>query len=124
MTITLDELLTPEPGTTIINAGRHAGGREIRGAVRYRPSDLLEPEHLALPIAREDPLVLYAEHGSDDHLLRIAGKLAGDGFEDVRVFEGTLADYERAGGETQAPSIEQAVPPMRPDEVQSLDRRI
>jgi len=29
----------------------------------------------------------------------------------VRVYEGTLAAYEQAGGETQAPSMQQIIPP-------------
>lgn len=124
MTISLDELLALEPGTTIINAGRHAGRREIRGAVRYRPHDLLEPDHLALPLDREEPVVIYGEHGAGDELRRIATKLSGDGFADVRLFEGTLSDYEAAGGATQEASIEQEVPPQQPEQVQSLDRRI
>ena len=46
MTITVDELLQLPSGATVINAGKHAGSREIRGAIRYRPSDLLETPHL------------------------------------------------------------------------------
>jgi hypothetical protein len=64
MAISIDDLLTLPHGATIINAGRHAGKREIRGAIRYRPSDLLAPDHLALPIARQRPVVLYAEGGA------------------------------------------------------------
>lgn len=120
----LDELLRPDRKATIINAGDHQGSREIRGAVRYRPSDLLEPEHLALPIAHDAPVILYAAHGPTDKLQKIAEKMRGDLFTDVRVFEGTLKDYENAGGETQDASIEQGVPPMRADEAQKLDRRI
>jgi hypothetical protein len=123
-TTSLNELIAAGPKVTIINAGDRQGAREIRGAVRYRPSDLLEPEHLALPIAREQPVILYAAHGPTEKLREIADKLRGDGFADVRVAEVTLADYEQAGGETQEPTLEQVVPPMRPDEVQDLDRRL
>ena len=31
------------------------GKREIRGAIRYRPHDLLEPEHLVLPLEHDRP---------------------------------------------------------------------
>jgi len=123
MAITIEELLALRNGATIINAGRHAGKREIRGAIRYRPTDLLEPDHLALPIARERPVVLYAEGGVDNELEEVATKLRGDEFTDVRVLAASLADYEKAGGATQEPSTEQVVPPQRPDEVQDLDRR-
>ena len=124
MAISVEDLLALRSGATIINAGSHAGKREIRGAIRYRPSDLLEAEHLALPIARERPVVLYAEGGADTSLERIAQKMRADDFSDVRVFSGTLREYEAAGGDTQEASTEQVVPPQRPSEVQDLDRRL
>jgi hypothetical protein len=123
-TISLDELLRPGPNATIINAGEHAGKREIRGAVRYRPADLLVPPHLALPIPHDGSVILYAEHGPTERLHEIAAKLEGDGFTDVRIFDGTLAEFEAGGGATQDPSLEQTVPPQQPDEVNRLDRRL
>lgn len=111
MSITEGELLAHDPHTTIINAGQSAGRREIRGAIRYSPSELLEADHLALPIAKEDRVILYAEHGHDDMLERIADRMRTDGFQDVRIYEGTLAAYEQAGGETQEPSMQQIIPP-------------
>jgi hypothetical protein len=113
MSITAD-LLAQDPHITVINAGKHPGHREIRGAVRYNPHELLEAEHLALPIAHEGAVVLYAEHGATDELERIADRMHADGFLDVRVYAGTLADYEQAGGETQEPSMEQIIPPSKP----------
>jgi len=124
MGMTVDDLRSLPNGATIINAGKHAGSREIRGAIRYRPSDLLEPDHLALPIARERPVVLYAENGETDELHRIAEKMRGDDFKDVRVLGASLADWESVGGATQDASTEQVVPPQRPDQVQDLDRRL
>jgi hypothetical protein len=110
MSITAD-LLANDPHVTVINAGKQPGPREIRGAVRYSPHELLDAEHLALPIAHEGAVVLYAEHGANDELERIADRMRADGFRDVRVYDGTLADYEQAGGETQAPSMQQVIPP-------------
>ncbi len=124
MSITAADLLTRDPRTTIINAGKSAGKREIRGAVRYRPHDLLEADHLALPIAHDSRVVLYAENGDHEALEKIADKLRAEGFTDVSVYDGTLAAYEEAGGETQEASMEQVVPPSQADEVQALDRRI
>jgi rhodanese-related sulfurtransferase len=109
MSITADGVLTQNPRTTIINAGK----REIRGAVRYSPHELLAADHLALPIAHGDPVILYAEHGNDENLGRIAEKMRADGFSHVRVYEGTLAAYEQAGGETQEASLQQVIPPTR-----------
>jgi rhodanese-related sulfurtransferase len=111
MSITAGEVLTQNPRTTIINAGKNPGKREIRGAIRYDPHELLKADHLALPIAHDAPVVLYAAHGNDESLNRIAEKMRADGFSDVRVYEGTLAAYEQAGGETQEPSTQQIIPP-------------
>jgi rhodanese-related sulfurtransferase len=111
MDTTESDLLAGDPHTTIINAGKSPGRREIRGAIRYDPKELLEADHLALPIAHEDRVILYAEHGHDDTLQRIADRMRADGFEDVHVYEGTLQAYEQAGGQTQEPSMQQIIPP-------------
>jgi rhodanese-related sulfurtransferase len=124
MSMTAEDLIGMTSGATIINVGKHGGSREIRGAIRYRPSDLLDAEHLALPIARERPVVLYAEGGASDELGQIAEKFRSDGFKDVRALDASLHDYEQAGGETQEASMEQVVPPHRSEEVQTLDRRL
>jgi 3-mercaptopyruvate sulfurtransferase SseA len=122
---TVDELRAlAEAGATVLNVGKHQGHREIRGAVRYRPSDLLTPERLAIPIAPDKPVVLYDEKGDGDLTRRIAEKLEQNGFTDVRILAGGFAAWEQADGPTQEPSMEQVVPPMRESEVQRLDRRI
>jgi 3-mercaptopyruvate sulfurtransferase SseA len=125
MEITVEELRAlAGTGATILNVGKHQGRSEIRGAVRYRPHDLLTPEHLAIPIAPDKPVVLYDEKGDGDLTGQIAEKLAQDGFADVRTLQGGFAAWEAAGGETQEASLEQVVPPMRASEVQELDRRV
>ena len=125
MQITADELLAlGDSGATIVNVGQHQGRREIRGAIRYRPHDLLTPDHLALPLAQDRPVVLYDEKGDGDLTLQIAEKLRASGFEDVRILTGGFPAWEAAGGPTQEPSFEQVVPPTRPSQVQTLDRRI
>ena len=122
MEITVEQLLAlGATGTTIINVGKHAGSREIRGAVRYRPHDLLASEHLALPV--DKPVVLYDENGDGKQTGEIAQKLAAAGF-DARILHGGFAAWEKAGGATQEASFEQIVPPTEPSEVQELDRRL
>ena len=124
MDISVDELRAlGESGATIVNAGRHQGSKEIRGAIRYRPHDLLEPEHLMLPLPPDRLIVLYDERGEGD-LAKIAARLTGEGYRDVRTLRGGFAAWEQAGGATQEPSMEQVVPPSRPSEVQELDRRV
>lgn len=103
-------------GATVLNVGNHAGHREIRGAVRYRPHDLLAAERLAIPLAPDQPVVLYDETGDGDATEPIAAKLRENGFTDVRVLAGGFAAWEGAGGETQEPSMEQVVPPTAPSQ--------
>ena len=125
METTVEELHTlAGSGATILNVGKHGGHREIRGAIRYRPHDLLTPDHLAIPIAADKPVVLYDEHGNSDLTKQIAEKLTANGFKDVRTLQGGFAAWEKAEAPTQEPSIEQVVPPTHRSEVQKLDRRI
>jgi 3-mercaptopyruvate sulfurtransferase SseA len=124
MQITVDELRALGNSATIVNVGQHAGSREIRGGIRYRPHDLLTPDHLALPLAQDRPVVLYDEKGDGELTEQIAQKLRASGFGDVRVLKGGFAAWEAAGGPTQEPSLEQVVPPTHVSEIQELDRRI
>ena len=125
MTITIDELIAlGQNGATVINAGKHAGSREIRGAIRYRPDDLLTASHLALPLATDRPIVLYDERGSGKQLEEIAEKLRTNGYPDVRILDGGFAAYDAANEPVQEGSTEQVVPPTKPHEVQALDRRV
>jgi 3-mercaptopyruvate sulfurtransferase SseA len=125
METTADELRAlADTGATILNVGKHQGHREIRGAVRYRPHDLLTPDHLAIPIAPDKSVVLYDEKGGSDLTNDVAEKLRASGFTDVRTLQGGFAAWEQAGGPTQEASLEQVVPPTRASQVQELDRRV
>ncbi len=112
-----------EGAATVIDVGKHTGKREIRGAIRYRPDDLLTAERLTLPLANDKPVVLYDEHGDDARTQEIAKKLRARGFQ-VDVLEGGFAAWTTDDGPVQEASMEQVVPPARADEVQELDRRI
>jgi 3-mercaptopyruvate sulfurtransferase SseA len=125
MLISLDDLRSLGPnGATIVNAGQHAGSSEIRGAIRYRPDDLLTATHLVLPIATDRPVVLYDEDGRGRRTAELADKLVANGYPDVRILDGGFAAYVAANEPTQEPSAEQVVPPSKREEVQALDRRL
>jgi rhodanese-related sulfurtransferase len=125
MDITVDELRALEnTGAAILNVGKHAGHREIRGAVRYRPHDLLTPDHLTIPLATDKPVILYDENGDGDLTQQIAEKLQSNGFTDVRTLQGGFAAWQKVDAPTQEPSMEQVVPPTHPSEVEELDRRV
>ncbi|HZO95355.1 MAG TPA: rhodanese-like domain-containing protein [Candidatus Baltobacteraceae bacterium] len=122
--MTVDELHSlGENGATILNVGKHAGHEEIRGAVRYRPHDLLVAERLVLPLAPDKPVVLYDERGGESDTERIAEKLRAEGFR-VEVLDGGFAAWSDANGPTQQPSMDQVVPPSRAGEAGKLDDRI
>jgi rhodanese-related sulfurtransferase len=125
MTISVDELLhLGENGATIVNAGKHAGRQEIRGAIRYEQSDLIDAEKLTLPIATDRPVVLYGEREPDDVLETVAEKFRRSGFPDVRLLSGGFKAYEDAGGPVQEASVQQVVPPHNVSEVQEFDKRL
>jgi len=124
MNITVDELLQlGENGATIVNAGKHAGRREIRGAIRYEQSDLVEAEKLTLPIATDKPVVVYGESDPDENLEAIAENFRQSGFPDVRLLRGGFRAYEDAGAPVQEASVQQIVPPHKAAEVQEFDKR-
>jgi len=68
--------------------------------------------------------VLYDQHGGSRETEQIAEKLRANGFGDVRILADGFDGWEKTNGETQEPSMEQVVPPMRPSEAQELDRRV
>ena len=124
-TITADELLAyGEKDLTIIDVGNHVGRKEIRNAIRYRPTDLLAPDHLTLPLPVDRKIVLYGAEGSSERIEAIAERFERSGFADVAILSGGFTAYEKAGGATQEASVEQVVPPSRPQEASELDRRI
>jgi 3-mercaptopyruvate sulfurtransferase SseA len=125
MNITVDELLQlGENGATIVNAGKHAGRREIRGAIRYEQSDLVEALRLTLPIATDKPVIVYGESDPDETLEKVAANFRQSGFADVRLLSGGFKAYEDAGAPLQEASIQQEVPPHKLAEVQAFDKRL
>jgi rhodanese-related sulfurtransferase len=123
MNLTTAQLLDEIGRATVIDVGRHAGSRQIAGAIRYRPDDLLRAERLLLPVDRERAVVLYGTRGWDRQFEEIAEKFRQNGFSNVRIYGGSLQDFEDAGGRTEDSSYEESVPPSEPDEVNVLDRR-
>ena len=115
MNISSEELCAHDAvSVTIIDVAKHVGSTEIRGAIRYRPDDLLRATHLTLPIATDRPLVLYDARGDDERLAELAAKFRANGYPDVRILTGVFAAYEALGGPTQEASTEQIIPPSKP----------
>lgn len=91
-----------------LDVRKHARGEQIRGAVRYDPKALLGEERLALPLAHDRRIVVYAE--DDDDAARIAGRLRDQGYAKAAVLAGGLEAWKAAGLPTEALTQEQPVP--------------
>ena len=109
--MTLDDLRSAGDGVTLLDVSGHTPKAEIRGAIRYRPHDLLAGERLVLPIAHDRPVVLY-DDAKGQHAFEVAQRLRDSGL-DVRVLDGGIDAWREAGGATQEPSLEQIVPPTQ-----------
>lgn len=92
----------------VLDARKHPGKEQIRGAVRYDERALLSEERLTLPLPHDRPIVVYAD--SDDDAERIAERLREQGFSHAVVLEGGFAAYREAGLPTEELTQDQPVP--------------
>lgn len=92
----------------VLDARRHPGKQQIRGALRYDERALLAEERLALPLPHDRPIVVYAD--SEDDAERVAGRLREQGFSHATVLEGGFEAYEQAGLPTEELTQEQPIP--------------
>lgn len=94
--------------TPVLDARRHPGKEQIRGAVRYDERALLTEERLTLPLPHDRPIIVYAD--SDDDAQRVAERLREQGFSHAVVLEGGFEAYQKAGLPTEELTQEQPVP--------------
>lgn len=94
--------------TPILDARRHPGKEQIRGALRYDERALLTEERLTLPLPHEGRIVVYAD--SDEEADRVASRLREQGYEQAAVLEGGFDAYRQAGLPTEEITQEQPVP--------------
>lgn len=92
----------------IIDARTHQGKEQIRGAVRYDPKQLLSEEHLALPIAHDERVVVYSD--DDERAGQIAEHLRDQGYKNAAVLAGGLEAYRNAGLPLEQATQEQPIP--------------
>lgn len=92
----------------VLDARRHPGKAQIRGAVRYDERALLGEERLALPLPHEGRIVVYADSESDAE--HVARRLGEQGYANVAVLDGGFDAYVRAGLPTEELTQEQPVP--------------
>jgi rhodanese-related sulfurtransferase len=92
----------------ILDARRHPGKEQIRGALRYDERALLSEERLTLPLPHEGRIVVYAD--SDDDAQRVAARLREQGYEQAAVLDGGFDAYREAGLPTEEITQEQPIP--------------
>jgi rhodanese-related sulfurtransferase len=92
----------------IVDARRHPGKQQIRGALRYDERALLTEERLTLPLPHEGRIVVYAD--SEEDAQRVAERLREQGYEQAAVLEGGFEAYRQAGLPTEDITQEQPVP--------------
>ncbi|HET6896072.1 MAG TPA: rhodanese-like domain-containing protein [Candidatus Baltobacteraceae bacterium] len=92
----------------IVDARRHPGKQQIRGALRYDERALLTEERLTLPLPHEGRIVVYAD--SEEDAQRVAERLREQGYEQAAVLEGGFEAYQQAGLPTEEITQEQPIP--------------
>lgn len=94
--------------TPIVDARKHRGKAQIRGAVYYDPDALLGTAELSLPMAKERPVAVYAD--DDERAQRIVDKLRASGFEHAEAIVGGIEGWRDAGLPTEELTQEQPIP--------------
>lgn len=92
----------------IVDARKHRGKVQIRGAVYYDPEAMLESSELSLPMAKERPVAVYSDDG--ERAQRIVEKLRASGFEHAEALLGGIDAWRDAGLPTEEPTQEQPIP--------------
>lgn len=91
----------------VLDARKHPGKEQIRGAVRYDERALLAQEHLTLPLPHDGRIVVYAD--SEDEAERVAARLREQGYAQAAVLEGGFEAYRQAGLPTEEITQEQPI---------------
>lgn len=94
--------------TPIVDTRKHRGKDQIRGAVYYDPTALLETRELSLPMAKENSVAVYAD--DDESAQRIVDALRASGFERAEALSGGIEAWRDAGLPTEELTQEQPIP--------------
>lgn len=92
----------------VLDARRHPGKEQIRGALRYDERALVTEEKLTLPLPHEGRIVVYAD--SEREAEQVVERLREQGYKDAAVLEGGFEAYCAAGLPTEQLTQEQPIP--------------
>jgi rhodanese-related sulfurtransferase len=91
-----------------LDARKHRGREQIRGALRYDPKALMTDEQLALPLPHDGRIVVYSD--DDASAERIAARLIAQGYRQAVVLEGGFDAYKEANLPVEGATQEQPIP--------------
>lgn len=94
--------------TPIVDARRHPGGHQIRGAVQYDPKHLLAADRLTLPLPHDRPVAIYAD--TDATAGEIATHLRSNGYAGAAVLDGGFQGWRDAELPIEETTQEQPIP--------------
>lgn len=108
-TITVDEVKnTPPQALTFIDIRKHPDGQQLRGALRYDGSKLLEADKLSLPLSHDGKIVVYCGHGNS--CVAVAQAMRDKGFENAVALAGGYEAAKAAGLPVEELTQEQPIP--------------
>jgi rhodanese-related sulfurtransferase len=86
----------------------HPGKEQIRGALRYDAKTLLVEEPLALPLAHDSRIVVYAD--DEGRAAQVAARLRHEGYTKASILDGGFEAYKKAGLPTEEITQQQPIP--------------
>lgn len=92
----------------VLDARRHPGKEQIRGALRYDERALVTEDKLTLPLPHEGRIVVYAD--SEQEAQQVAERLREQGYSQAALLDGGFEAYCEAGLPTEELTQEQPVP--------------
>ncbi|MDQ2866023.1 MAG: rhodanese-like domain-containing protein [Candidatus Eremiobacteraeota bacterium] len=94
--------------TPVLDIRKHHHGGQIRGALRYDPSKLLQADTLSLPLPKESEIVLCAD---DEATAEAVGeRLVASGYGESVLLSGGIDEWKKHGLPTENATQEQPVP--------------
>ena len=102
------DLLERDASVALFDVRRRRGKVQVRGAVFYRYDHFGDAADLALPLAHDQIVLVYAD--DDDAAGRVVRKLHDYGFEHAQAIDGGLKALEDAGARLEEATQEQPLP--------------